>query len=433
MTQNDVMQLFIAKDGGSGTPTTSAGSPIVEASDTYLLDGEVCVTNPHNIVLSASTVLTDDLVAQHGCKIIQRSGSSLFESDLIKQNNILNYRGETGAAAAEQVTYMGFDGVSAGDIEVNNSTLYVTRLELRELDNAGQGQELILNWGYKSDANATQEEIANGLVLLANSTLSRQAVPPVRVDLVSAVAVDNADAFDYTGTVVNGSKTFSVGTSLAAGGVAAVVGDYVRFSETPTVTGTALTDGIYKITEINTLDVTVDRPIQTPSGTYTASKAVAEVITNAEAVAADFGLKFTGIARTFSMPKKRYSKVEFNLGLDDGFGATPVTYTTAMSRGVGTYEQIAELEWNLLGNVGDIYRGDFMHVAHKEDAVSTDTYSVLSMNYYGDHPTQGVGATPRRQKQLMIAFAQGFADTEASDIVIEVLDAYTTITSGLTV
>jgi hypothetical protein len=54
-------------------------------------------------------------------------------------------------------------------------------------------------------------------------------------------------------------------------------------------------------------------------------------------------------------------------------------------------------------------------------------------NYYGDHATQGVGATPRRQKQLQIAFAQGFADTEASDIVIEVLDAYSTIASGLTV
>jgi len=431
MTQDDVMQLFIAKDGGSGTPTTSAGSPIIEASDTYLLDGEVCVTNSHNIVLSAATVLTDDLVAQYGCKVIQRSGSSLFESDLIKQNNILNYKGETGAVAAEQVTYMGFNGVSAGSIEVNNSTLYVTRLELKEQDTTGQGQELILNWGYKSDASATQEEIANGLVLLANSTLSRQAVPPVRVDLVNKNAVDNADAFDANATVVKGSKTFSVLTNLNAGGVAAVVGDYVRFSETPAVTGTALTDGIYKITEINTLNVTVDRPIQTPSGSYTASKAVAEVITNAEAVATDFGLKFTGIARTFSMPKRRYSKVSFNLGLDDGFGATLVTYTTAMSLGAGTYEQIAELEWNLLGNVGDIYRGDFMYTRHKTDAVSGATYSTLNMNYFGDHPTQGVGATPRRQKQLIIAFTKGFADTEASDIVIEVFDAYTTVDSGI--
>jgi hypothetical protein len=427
MTQNDVMQLLIGKDIAA-SPTVSAGSPVVDYSS--LADGECAVVNPHNIVLDASTVLTDDLVAQHGIKVVQRSGTRLINSDLIKQANILNYKGETGTAGVEQVSYIGYNG-SENDIEVNNSTLYVTRLELKEKDINGFGQEIILNSPYKSDASATQEEIALGVVLGIHNVLWRQAVKPIRADLLNANAVDAADAFDNDATVTYGQKTFSVATNLEAGGAAAVVGDYVRFSNTPTVTGTALTDGIYRIESISGLNVTLDRHIQTPSGTYTASQATAEVILAAEAQATNFGIKLTGLARPFGLPKWRYSKVEFNVGLDDGFGETVVTYTTAMNLGRNTYESISELEWDLLGNEGDPYRGDFLWSAYKTDAVSTATYDCLNMNYYGDHPTQGVGATPRRQKQLMIAFATGFSNNEAPDIVIDVLDAYATISSGI--
>lgn len=434
MTQNDVMQLFIVKDGGAGTPTTSAGDIIKEATDTYLLDGEAAVCNAHNQVISAASCLTDDIVKESGIKIIQRTGSVLIHSDLIMQANILNYKGETGVAAVEQVSYIGYNS-SANDIEINNSTLYVIRLLLKEQDTTGFGQQIILNAPYKSDASATQEEIGLGLALALSNVLRRQAVVPIKAELLNSNAVDTADAYDATATVVNGSRTFSVGTSLAAGGVASVVGDYVRFSATRTVTGTALTDGVYRIASISSLNVTVDRPIEAASGVYTAALGVAEVILAAEAQAADFGIKLTGVARTFASlpPKNRYTKVSFDIGLDDGFGDTVTTYTTAMNLGKGTYEQVAELEYDLVGNDGDVYKGDFLYSQWKTDATSGATYSVLSLNYYGDHPTQGIGANPRRSKQLQVAFTQGFADTEASDIIIEVFDAYTTQTSGLTV
>jgi len=432
MTQNDVMQLFIGKDVGSGSPTPSAADIISAAVDAQLLDGEMCVTNAHNEVLSAASCLTDDIVKESGIKVIQRSGSKLLESDLIMQETITNYRGTTGSAGAEQVSYIGFNGVAAGALEVNNSTLYVVRIVLRETSLTGQGQEIILNAPYKSDAAATQQEIGDGMAVSLNNVMKRQVVPPVRVDLVSDAAVDNADAFDEDATVVNGQNAFVCATGTA-GGDTVVVGDYVRFSETPAVTGTALTDGLYKITAIDLPNYTVDRAIQAPSGSYTASKAVAEMMQSADVVAGDLGIKLTGIARTFAMPKWRYSKVSFLAGLDDGFGATTVSYTTAMSLGVGTYAQIAELEWDLLGNDGDIYRGDFLYAAHKTDADADATYSCLGLNYYGNHPTQGVGVTPRRSKQLVLAFAKGHADTEAADIVVDIFDAYTTQLSGLAV
>ena len=102
-----------------------------------------------------------------------------------------------------------------------------------------------------------------------------------------------------------------------------------------------------------------------------------------------------------------------------------------MSLGSGTYEQIAELEWELEGNRGSEYQGDFMQPTPKSDADAAATYDQIGMTYFVDHSVGAVGATPRRNKQLILALATGFADNEAPDIVVDVLDAYSTQDSGV--
>jgi plastocyanin len=432
MTQNDVMQLLIGKDIGAG-PSVAAGNPVVDYSS--LVDGEVAVVNSHNIVLSASSVLTDDIVAESGIKLVQRSGLNLLSSDMIKQNNILSYKGSTDAAGVEQISYIGYNGTS-GAVEVVNSKLYVIRLGLKEKDQTGQGQEWIINAPYKSTAAATEHAIANGLALSLANAVNRQTVKPMKVELIANTAHAATGAFDNDTTVVNGEKMVTVGTNLeydsAAGTLA--VGDYVRFSATPAVTGSAVTDGIYKVTElVSTTQFNVDRPIEAASGSYTSSKAVATVLNTTKIAAADLGLRLTGIARAFEAGKFRYSKVEFEIGLDssESFGDTGITLSQAMSLGTGTYGQIAELEWELEGNRGSEYQGDFMQPTPKADADSTAAYDQIGMTYFGDHPTSGVGATPRRPKQLILALATGFSNTEAPDIVVDVLDAYSTQDSGI--
>ena len=431
MTQNDVMQLLIGKDIGA-VPSVAAGSPVVDYSS--LADGEVAVVNSHNIVLSAASVLTDDFVAESGIKLVQRSGTDLLQSDLIKQNNILSYKGALDAAGTEQISYIGYNGTS-GAIEVVNSKLYVVRLSLLEKDQTGQGQEWIINAPYKSTASATEHAIANGLALSMANAVNRQTVKPMKVELIANTAHAATGAFDNDTTVVNGEKMVTVGTNLQYDtGTALAVGDYVRFSATPAVTGCAVTDGIYKVVElVSATQFNVDRPIEAASGSYTSSKAVATVLNTTKIAAADLGLRMTGIARPFEPGKFRYSKVEFEIGLDgpESFGGTGITLSQAMSLGSGTYEQIAELEWELEGNRGSEYMGDFMQPTPKADADATATYDQVAMTYYGDHSTSGVGATPRRNKQLILALATGFSDNEAPDIVVDVLDAYSTQDSGV--
>lgn len=439
MTQNDVMQLFIGKDVGASTPTSPTALPnhIINIYSA-LADGEMAVVNAHNMVLSATSVLTDDVVAESGIKIIMRNGTDILQSDLIKQANILHVKSQVDVAAAEQLSYIGYNGTS-GSIDVVNSKLYVVRISLKEQDYTGIGQQMILNAPFKSDASATQLEIALGLAQQLSRLFRRQAVPPIQAMHVCSASVGGAaftGRFAHDVTITKGEQYITVGTNCQYNtNVEPVVGDYVRLNDVSTTTGVAVTDEIYKIIELTSGTVLkVDRPIEAESGTYPTlisslnKGGRAAVITAANALAASHGIKLQGVARTFSVGKTPYSKVSFDIGLDSAssFGETPITYTTKMTLGQGNYEQIAELEWNLLGNDGNPYPGDFMWTAARALATSGKTYDQLSITYYGDHSTGGVGATPRRLKQLLLAFETGFSTTEAPDIVCDVLAAYTT-------
>jgi hypothetical protein len=435
MTQNDVMQLIIGKaTPATAVPTSAVNTVITDYSK--LADGEIAVVNDHNMVLSATSVLTDDIVAESGIKLIKRNGTDIITSDLIKQGNILAVKPTAYAAGAEQVSYIGYNGTS-GAIEVASSKLYVIRTSLQEQDVTGQGQQMILNAPYKSDASATQLEIALGLVQQLSRLFRRQAVPPIWPALICDVAYAATAKFAHDVTIVNGEYYITVGTNSQYNtSVELAVGDYVRINSTSTTTGCAVTNQIYKVTELTSGTVfKVDRPVEAPSGTYPtlisgANKGGRVTVLTAAKVAAStqLGIKLTGIARTFTLGKTPYSKVSFKIGLDSAssFGNTPVTYTTAMSLGQGTYEQVANLEWNLLGNDGNPYPGDFMWSAARALAVSGGTYHMVGINYFSAHSTGGIGAQPRRLKQLLIALPSSFDNNDSADILLDILAAYTT-------
>ena len=433
MTQNDVMQLFIGKAVAATAVRTTALNLIID-DYTDLADGEINVVNSHNMVLSATSVLTDDIVLEAGIKFIERNGTDLLTSDLIKQGNILSVKNVITAAAVEQLSYIGYNGTS-GSIEVANSKLFVVRVTLKEQDITGQGQQIILNAPYKSDASATQLEVSLGLAQQLSRVMRRQPVPPIEVGLVCNVAYAATARFANDVTIVKGEYYITCGTNKQYDTSSALaVGDYVRINHVSTTTGCGVTNQIYKVMELTSATVfKVDRPVEAPSGSYPtlisgANKgARITVLTAAKMATADLGIKLTGLARTFALGKGPYSKVSFEVGLDSvsSFGTTPVTYTTKMSLGQGTYEQVAALEWNLLGNDGNPYPGDFMWSAARAMAVSGGTYNLVSINYFSDHSTGGIGAQPRRMKQLLIALPSTYDNSDSADVLLDVIAAYT--------
>ncbi len=427
MEQSHVLNLLIHADVGAA-PTTAANSYINDLTD--LADGELAVVNDQNMVLSAVTVLTDDRVAQTGIRIVGRYGSRIVYSDFIKAENIISVRPIPSANFAEQVTHLGYNGTS-GAIQIINSNTYKLKVNFEQVGRTGQGISDFVSVFVESDTSATGGEVVFGLEQLLRLAFNKQAERPIRMAVLNSATLVPNNEFDQNITVVQGSKFIvsAAGYTTVGGVITAAVGDFIRLgSATETDAAVALGSAVYKVVSISGSTMELDRPVTGVSGTYTASADV-ELIPAATAEAANWGIRFTAIAPTHEVGKRPYSKIAFTLGLED-FGTTTVSYTTAMSLGHGEEEAIADLEWFTYGQSGFRYRADYMMPQYTSRVVSGTDYHQVAIAWASDSRTESIGGPGHNPKQLIIAAADTYADTEAPDIVFEVLEAYTTVDLG---
>ena len=422
MNQKDVMNIMVGRDVGAKSTANATGTAIAAYDD--LKDGEIVITNPHNVVVGATEILTDDLIAKYGFKFIVRKGTKLDHSDLIKADNIRSANAIADSAAAAQLSYIGYNG-SSGAIVANDSVPYIPRFTLRWQDRTGQGQQTILDGVFKSGASAKASDITIGLVKSLDNKFSRaNYTEPIVVNAICNVAVAAANDFSHDVTVVQGAKVITIGTDLTYGGGTAAVGDYVRFA--PTLNGTlALISSVYEIKAVSGLNLTLDRPVKEPTGTWTDVGDGNQVIPAATGDAANWGIKATGQAQQFTAGKWRHKVCQFEIGLNDSFGTTTITYDTAATKGIGTTASIGELEWELKGNVGKVYAGDvfqntFTLVA--DHTASTAMYDQISISWFDDKPTNAVDVS-NSAKQLILAAVTGFSNDEPFDLIADAIEA----------
>lgn len=435
MEQSHVMNLIVL-GSDSTVPVTAAAAYIDEYTD--LDDGAFSVCNDENMVLSAATVLTDDRVKLTGIKLVGRYDTKLVQTDMIKSEDLITYRAIADAAGAEQFTHIGSNGTN-GTIQIINSNLYKVKISYYEQNRAGQGLNDFLSCFYESDATATGGEVVFGIEQLLRLANAKNAEPPVVFHVLNDAALDTNLDIDHNVTVVNGSKYIvsAADWSTDGGVVTAAVGDFLRLGSAATATAAeqdaavAVASTVYKIIAIPAATtIELDRPVTGVSGTYTASTDV-QLIQAATAEAAEWGIRVKGVARTHLVGKRPYSKVTFTVGLEN-FGTTAVTYTSAMSLGHGNPEQIADLEWFTEGQSGYKYRGDYMYnPAYTSRAVSGHTYNQIALTWGSNSRSESIGGPGHNPKQLTIAIDVLYDDNDANDIVIDVLDAWSTIASGL--
>ena len=151
--------------------------------------------------------------------------------------------------------------------------------------------------------------------------------------------------------------------------------------------------------------VTVDRLITNASGTYTAVDGTSdiEVIPSATGIAASWGVKLLGVANKFSTGKCAYWIPNWELTLAD-FGTTVVTNSVAAYQGLGTYEQIAELEFFLQGHEGPVFRSEPYAPGRvsRADATSGIFYDVMKIGWFHDMTTD-LGSKNQSRKWLTLA------------------------------
>ena len=324
----------------------------------------------------------------------------------IKYSNITSKSKAAYAAATQKKVFVGFNGTS-GSIAINNSSLYLLNTILLSTTKAWAGQPPYERASYTSDATATELEIALGL--LADATKNFTSAKPNKITavlpgLICSTAVVAGNLLDHNATVVKGSDTIAVATNLtyAATVGTLALGDYLRIGTVGG--GTVLTSEIYKITAINALNVTVDRPISNVSGTYATATADIEVIPAATVAnaATHFGLSFTGQPLAFKPGLFKYEVIGFEIVLNPlAFSGTPTTVATANTFGTGTYEEISEFEWELNGNRGEKYRVASYPVARVLNATSGKTYNVVEVNYV-NADTQSLDSNPKAYASILI-------------------------------
>ena len=323
-------------------------------------------------------------------KIIE---SPVYNYSQLKQKNAVNY-----AAGTEQKTYVGYNGTT-GSIAVANSDVYHIHLTRKDWSSTwGEHGNIKLAAAYESDASATQTEIADALVTNASKTFQtekrKSGVLVTKVGRINSATVTATNDFLGDATVVQGVNAITVAESLAEddGGVYAtstniVVGDYIRIGSVGG--GTALTSQVYKVTAVSGVasalaTLTLDRPVLEASGTYAAATHDIEVIPSATAIAANWGLSFESAPVKFVPGMFKYQNVTFEVTLSEAFGSTLVTKATAAYKGIGTYKEVAEVEWELRGNRGEGYKVASFPVSLNLNATLGKTYDLIYLHFEDD-------------------------------------------------
>jgi len=420
MEQSHILNLLVM-GSDSSAPVTAGAAYINSYAD--LDDGAFSVCNDQNLVLDAATVLTNARALSHGIRLVGRYGTKLVYSDLIKADDLISFSGLETAAAAEQVTYIGYTG-AGNSISVINDNVYKVNLRFTQLGRTGQGRQETVDVMFRSSASATQSEVAFGLETNLRLSLSKQPEETVTVRVINSTALVNNDRCDHNVTVVNGSKYITTAADWStAGGVVTAVGDYVRLGTAADANGAvALGSSVYKVISAPSGTVLeLDRPVTGASGTYNANSAVSTI---PAANIGNFGIRLDGIAPTWVLGRRAWQKVSFTVGLLD-CGSTVVTYTTASALGQGLENQIRDLEWFCNGESGEKYRGDYMYKAYTSRVEASGTYRQINLTWASKSNTESIGGPGHNPKQLIIALHTSADNNDANDIIIDILNAFT--------
>ena len=401
-----VKKISIVPNISATTATTIAG----------MAANEVAICDTAGNVLDTTTVANTDVIR------IVKTGSAAQPLNILSFE--LDRRGLQVATAkgfapvVPTVGVIGFDGTSGAIDVVSDNEYVVTTIDR---DSPSYGTTGYRRIGYfASDASATQQEIADGLVLNLAVNADTLIARPYKVELLSS-AVSSAIGINLTFTALS---TVVTAASTVVGTVA--VGDYIRLNS-------SAADSVYKVVAIDGLgtSITLAVPFQDASATIT----VCEVITGAAAAAGDFGIALTGLPQPFASDDtaaaQEFYVARFQVATQ-GFGATPVVVTEG-NKGSGASAEVAVIERSLVGEQGLLYTATWPPMVFpNETNINAPGYGLIYLAAVsGSGPMVLQGDAPANRKELVIACelvsapsTYGTVVSNATKGIIPVLNAW---------
>ena len=429
-SQNQVQTLMIGKSSTALSVVATDG-----AKPAGLIAGEIGAFTKGGARYVESGATTNEADALAGKEFIlykKMADGTLLRSEVLSTANVEKVILKIGVAATEKVEHFGYTG-STGSIEALDENFYRLRINLKEgYSTNNHGTEMVKHAIYESDASATQAEVAIGLVGSGVSNFSREPKnasgdPAIKFKAICNIAASATNDLTNAATITKGSKSFTVATNLTYNGASGTlaVGDFIRIAPDATVTDLATDNSttrnyaVYRVESINSLTVTVDRPIDHMTAQTTiladADDAI-QVITAVSGAAADWGVVLLGQEQDFIVGKKAYVKADW-VSTKENFGNTTYTATTAMSPGTAVYEQISEMEWFLQGNEGNFMRMGYPMIDPARAEVQDTQYDTVEI-IFRDTLDNAISRTSNR-KVLSLAIPQStpaFYTSAADDL-----------------
>jgi hypothetical protein len=378
-SKNNIKSVFIVPDKAAST----AGTKITPGS---LGAGFIAVCGLNNEILTAA-----EAAAANTIKIIKDRGINLpLQQVRISLSEVKTLNGVNGAAAREQIDYIGYDGVNTNTIQVASNNFYSVKLEHvpnafaygKRPANYKYGTFQSPDFGTGTIQNGTNAGIiASGLV----ASLIQNFVPNRTTDWRVFTELTNSGTRSAAGAAVNMTFTKYSRTVTVAGATAttnAVAGTYITLSTSKTL-------GVYRVASRTAGGVlTLDVPYQ--GETVTVAGNVAQIVTNANAIAGEWGIKITGIKQKYDVNRwRQYDKVRFNTFLDNfPNNSTPTIVTsTAALDGIGVYEQAANDEYISWGDEGQIFVDQTPPQFREQDAVVDTQYNPAILSWVNQLPS----------------------------------------------
>lgn len=333
-TAGNISRVLVAK--------CAAASGLAEGASVTagLADGIVAVVKPDMTVIDIDqTILSDDASYISGgglFRIVQGTGvgNPLRIGPLLKSGSY-TLKGAKYAAATEQITYIGHNAVTTtGEIDADDAnTSYHVTVIMENPNEVDRSQPRRIYGQYTTPATGASDSLSTAqltLNLIKNfAKLKDDNVLIERVctgtETALGTGVDNV-------VFTNGSTTVSA-TDIddATTNAALAVGQAIRV-------GTAATSPVYLIVSIDTGANTLELDVPFQGATQT----LADTAIKRVATPLLWGIRLTGIARSFDVAKNRNNyKVRFTVKISDSFNSTGVATPVKAFEGIGTPNQVA--------------------------------------------------------------------------------------------
>ena len=326
-TADNVFSVVLDAESAKASGLPAAGTVVTDAN---LAKGAICAVNAGMELLDNTTFAKTDRY-----RIVQGKGvgKQLMISPMITKATATvstsNHR-----VPVQQVSIVGFNG-TAGFLPAANETDFYIKIRKNDNDAANRSQPMSLFAGpVKTDATATQEELAFALVKNGQVNFAKEpANNYLAFDIVSDGTEAAIGAATLAATKGSVSLTYSAAHGLVAGDLVFIAGATYKVGAVPTTT-----------------TVTLTTPFE---GTSVAALATgtAYATTHGKLTAAvNFGVRLTGVQADFDVNAMRdYYVNRFTVTFSD---VSTLVTTTGARTGSGVWQQVAMDEYMNYGFEG---------------------------------------------------------------------------------